>query len=248
MADRVKLLEGRRVVVTGASGGIGAAVAAGLRDAGAAVLISGRSSGLDDLAVSLGVSACRADLARAADRAALVAASEQELGGVDVLVAAHGEAHAIPSVDEDPTAFHRTLEVNLTATFDLCRQLAPAMIARGHGRIVLISSMYAFFGGLRVAAYTASKGGVAQLAKALSNEWAADGVTVNAIAPGYVRTGLNEHVWGDPVRSAEIVARTPAGRWGEPEDLVGPAVFLASDLSAFVTGAVLPVDGGFLAR
>jgi 2-dehydro-3-deoxy-D-gluconate 5-dehydrogenase len=133
--------------------------------------------------------------------------------------------------------------------FALCRLAGSLMVPRGSGKIVTIASMLSFQGGLRAAAYAASKGGVAQLTKALANEWAPHGVNVNAIAPGYVKTPLNRHIWrDDPGRSDAILARLPAGRWGEPSDLAGAAVFLASPASDYVHGIVLPVDGGWLAR
>jgi 2-deoxy-D-gluconate 3-dehydrogenase len=244
----VSKLEGRTDLVTGGSGGIGSAVAQGLHDAGAKVAISGSSSRTETVATELGCAGIRADLAEQDGRRQLYEECQDVLGSVDILVAAHGIGHSVASTEESLDAWSHTLEVNLTATFDLCQRFGAGMLSRGSGRIILVASMYAFFGGVRVAAYTASKGGIAQLTKALSNEWAAQGVNVNALAPGYVRTSLNEHVWGDPTRSAEIVDRTPAGRWGEPSDMVGPAVFLASDEAQFVHGVVLPVDGGFAAR
>ena len=128
-------------------------------------------------------------------------------------------------------------------------QLAFAMMQPRHsGKIIHIASMYAFFGGLRVAAYAASKGGVSQLTKSLAIEWAEAGVNVNAIAPGYVRTQLNKHIWNDPERGGQVLSRIPAGRWGEPADVLGAVIFLASSQSDYVHGIVLPVDGGFLAR
>ena len=142
-----------------------------------------------------------------------------------------------------------TLEVNLTSVFELCRLAGTSMVQRGEGKIVTVASMLSFQGGFRAAAYAAAKGGVAQLTKALANEWAPHGVNVNAIAPGYVKTGLNRHIWrDDPVRSEAVLARLPAGRWGDPADLAGAVVFLASAASDYVHGIVLPVDGGWLAR
>jgi 2-deoxy-D-gluconate 3-dehydrogenase len=139
--------------------------------------------------------------------------------------------------------------VNLTSVFELCRLAGTSMVPRGEGKIVTVASMLSFQGGFRAAAYAATKGGVAQLTKALANEWAPHGVNVNAIAPGYVKTGLNRHIWrDDPVRSEAVLARLPAGRWGDPADLAGAVVFLASAASDYVHGIVLPVDGGWLAR
>lgn len=242
------MLDGRTAVVTGATGTIGGQVAAALRQAGADVVVTGSSDRVGATAERIGCVGVRADLATEDGRRRLAAEATEALGQVDILFASHGVATSAPSLDADLDDWRRTLEVNLTATFDLCQHFGRGMVERGWGRIVLVASMYAFFGGVNVAAYTASKGGVAQLTKALANEWAAHGVNVNAIAPGYIRSELNAHVWSDPDRSAEIVGRTPAGRWGEAEDLAGPAVFLASDAAAFVHGVVLPVDGGFSGR
>ena len=141
------------------------------------------------------------------------------------------------------------LELNLTATFRLCQLAGRIMLAQGSGKIVNIASMLSFQGGIRVPSYAASKGGVATLTMALANEWAPRGVNVNAIAPGYVKTEMNARIWrDDPVRTAAIDARIPAGRWSEPADLGGAVVFLSSHASDYVHGVVLPVDGGWLAR
>ena len=140
------------------------------------------------------------------------------------------------------------LETNLTSVFGRCRLAGRRMVDAGRGKIVTVASMLSFSGGLEVAPYAASKGGVAQLTKALANEWAPHGVNVNAIAPGYFRTELTAPIWRDPGRSAEIAGRLPAGRWGEPADLAGATVFLSSAASDYVHGVVLPVDGGWLAR
>jgi 2-deoxy-D-gluconate 3-dehydrogenase len=171
------------------------------------------------------------------------------MGKVDILVNCHGVALPQDSVDHTEEDWDKTIETNLSSTFFLCQAIGKHMISNKYGKIINIASMYAFFGGLKVAAYTASKGGVAQLTKALSNEWSELGVNVNAIAPGYIRTDLNRHVWEkDLNRNQEIIDRTPAGRWGDPEDMAGPAIFLASHFSDFINGIILPVDGGFAAR
>ena len=160
----------------------------------------------------------------------------------------HGIARAEDAAEYSIETWDETIETNLTSVFELCQLAGRHMLSQGYGKIISIASMYFFFGGLKVVAYSASKGGVAQLTKALCNEWAPHGINVNAIAPGYVKTNLNKHVWGDPVRSAEIVSRLPSGRWAEPEDMAGPAVFLASAASDYLHGVILPVDGGFMAR
>ena len=170
------------------------------------------------------------------------------LGAADVLVPCHGIVRAGDVLEQGSEVWAETIDSNLTSVYELCRLAAPSMIERGRGKIILIASMLSFFGGYRAAAYAASKGGVAQLTKALATELAPRGVNVNAIAPGYIRTDLNRHVWDDPARAGEVLARIPAGRWGEPDDVGGAAVFLASSASDYVHGSILPVDGGYLAR
>jgi 2-deoxy-D-gluconate 3-dehydrogenase len=170
------------------------------------------------------------------------------LGGIDILVACHGMVKAGDSVSFEQATWDETIESNLNSVFSLCQLAGTQMLAQGYGKIITIASMLAFGGGLRAAAYAASKGGVAQLTKALANEWSSKGVNVNAIAPGYIKTKLNQHIWTDPLRNEQILARLPSGRWGEPADLKGAVVFLASPASDYVHGIVLPVDGGWLAR
>jgi 2-deoxy-D-gluconate 3-dehydrogenase len=251
-------LEGRRALVTGGSGGLGAAMAAALYEAGAELALVGRSARVDEVAARIAgpdtkrpVSTIYADVS---DRRRLESSffeAVERLGGIDVLLTSHGVVNTDDSLEQAPERWDETLEVNLTSVFRLCQLAARAMLAERrdyNGKIVNVASLLSFSGGLRVAAYAASKGGVAQLTRALANEWAGRGVNVNAIAPGYVRTPLNEHVWRDPVRSEQILARLPSGRWGEPDDMKGAAVFLASSASDYVHGTILPVDGGFLAR
>jgi 2-deoxy-D-gluconate 3-dehydrogenase len=242
-------LAGRRALVTGGGGAIGGAIAEALAAAGARVAVLGRSATVEATAARIDGVAVRADLS---DRPALergFADAAAALGGIDILVASHGTLHAGPSLEVDLEGWDDTLEVNVTSVFELCRLAGREMVARGSGKIITIASMLSFQGGLRAAAYATSKGGVAQLTKALANEWAPHGVNVNAIAPGYVKTELNSHIWrDDPVRAEALLDRLPAGRWGDPGDLAGVAVFLASPASDYVHGVVLPVDGGWLAR
>jgi 2-dehydro-3-deoxy-D-gluconate 5-dehydrogenase len=241
-------LSGRRALVTGGGGGLGRALAEGLAEAGASVAVLGRSPSADETAAAIGGIAVRGDLHDRDDLDRAFAEAIEGLDGLDVLVTAHGTVHAQDAVEHELEAWDEVLEVNLTSVLELCQRAGRIMIGQGRGKIVNVASMLSFSGGLKVVSYAASKGGVAQLTKALANEWAPLGVNVNAIAPGYIRTGLNEHIWRDPVRSEQILARLPAGRWGEPTDLKGAAVFLASAASDYVHGAVLPVDGGWLAR
>ena len=242
-------LSGRRALVTGGGGGIGLGITEALAGAGARVAVLGRSDAADEAAALVGGTAVRADLS---DRDALrrgFEAAVESLSGLDILVTSHGTLHAGPALETSLEDWDATIEVNLTSVFVLCRLAGALMVQRGAGKIITIASMLSFQGGFRAAAYSASKGGVAQLTKALANEWAPHGVNVNAIAPGYVRTPLNSHIWrDDPERSEAILARLPAGRWGEPADLAGAVVFLASGASDYVHGIVLPVDGGWLAR
>jgi 2-dehydro-3-deoxy-D-gluconate 5-dehydrogenase len=242
-------LSGRRALVTGGGGGLGLGISEALAGAGARVAVIGRSDAADEAAARVGGTAVRADLSNRDGLRRGFEEAVESLGGLDILVASHGTLHAGPALETSIEHWDATIEVNLTSVFELCRLAGALMVPRRTGKIVTIASMLSFQGGFRAAAYSASKGGVAQLTKALANEWAAHGVNVNAIAPGYVKTPLNSHIWrDDPQRSEAVLARLPAGRWGEPADIAGAAVFLASSASDYVHGIVLPVDGGWLAR
>jgi 2-deoxy-D-gluconate 3-dehydrogenase len=170
------------------------------------------------------------------------------LGTLDILVVNHGIQRRAPAADFSIEDWDAVLEVNLTSMFLLDQLAGRVMLARGKGKIINVASLLSYQGGITVPAYAAAKGGVAQLTRALSNEWAARGVNVNAIVPGYMDTDLNAALIADPERNRGILARIPAGRWGRPEDLKGVAVFLASDASDYVSGALIPVDGGWLGR
>lgn len=226
-------LAGRRALVTGARRGIGLGAARALEAAGADVL--GVSS-------SGGVFVC--DFG---DRDAVYALVER-LPEVDILVLNAGTIERRPAVDHGDELWDRVLDVNLTAPFVLARDLGRKMVERGSGKIVFVASLLSFQGGIMVPGYAASKGGIAQLTKALANEWAPHGVNVNAIAPGYIATDNTQALRDDPNRAQAILARIPAGRWGTPDDLAGAFVFLASSASDYVHGTVLTVDGGWLAR
>jgi 2-deoxy-D-gluconate 3-dehydrogenase len=171
-----------------------------------------------------------------------------EVSVVDILVNNAGTILRKPAVEHPDDYWDKVLEINLNAQFVLSRELGKRMLERRSGKIIFIASLLSFQGGITVPGYAASKGAVVQLAKALANEWAAGGVQVNAIAPGYINTANTTALRADPARSREILARIPAGRWGEPADLKGAVVFLASRASDYVNGAVLAVDGGWLAR
>jgi 2-dehydro-3-deoxy-D-gluconate 5-dehydrogenase len=246
-------LAGSGALITGAGSGIGRGLAEALARAGASVALVGRGARVETAAEELRAqghqaSAIRADMLDAGARASTFAQAVSLLGRVDVLVPCHGMVQAGDVLEQDLDVFRETLESNLTSVFELSRLALRPMVERGRGKLILIASMLSFFGGFKAAAYAASKGGISQLTKALATELAASGVNVNAIAPGYVRTDLNRHVWSDPERAGAVLGRIPAGRWGEPGDLGGAAVFLASRASDYLHGVVLPVDGGYLVR
>ena len=245
-------LEGRTAMVTGAGSGIGRAIALGLAAAGADLLLLSDRDNLGPVAEEAAVAgaAVTTEQLDLADRPARRAALERLLDThtVDVLVNNAGLIRRAPATDFPDEDWYEVIEVNLNATFELCRAAGKRMVARGHGKIINIASLLSFQGGLVVPSYAASKHAVAGLTKALANEWAARGVTVNAIAPGYVVTATTTALRDDPTRSDQILARIPAGRWAEPADIAGSAVFLASPAADYVNGHVLVVDGGWLAR
>jgi 2-dehydro-3-deoxy-D-gluconate 5-dehydrogenase len=241
-------LEGRRILVTGATGSLGRGIATALHDAGASLALSGRSDAVDELAHDLGARAVKGDLSAANELRRVYLEAKAALGGLDGLVLVHGIVRPGPVLETASADWEATLAANLTSVFALCQLAGADFVAQGRGKIVTIASMLSFSGGVMAAAYAASKGGLAQLTKALSNELAPHGVNVNAIAPGYIRTSANQHIWRDPERAGGVLARLPSGRWGEPEDLAGAVVFLCSRASDYLHGIILPVDGGFLAR
>lgn len=248
-------LTGKTALVTGCSRGIGRAMALALAKAGADIV--GVSASLEETGSAVGgdvtaagrrFTAHRCDLS---DRDAVhgfLGDLETSDAAIDILVNNAGTIRRAPAAEHPEADWNTVIEVNLTAPFLLAQALGRGMIARGGGKIVFIASVLSFQGGLYVPGYAASKGGIAQLVRALSNEWASRNVNVNAIAPGYIRTDNTAAIQDDPKRTAEILSRVPAGRWGETDDLTGPLLFLASDAARFVHGAILPVDGGWLAR
>lgn len=245
-------LSGRTALVTGGGSGIGQAIAVGLAEAGADLVLLSDQPSMDETASRVQAMGRTADsvVLDLADHEAVPAVAEDLVSRrqVDVLVNAAGIIRRQPAAEFSETNWRDVLEVNLTAAFTLSRIAAVPMLRRGHGKIINIASMLSFQGGSLVTSYAASKHGLVGVTKALANEWADGNVQVNALAPGYIRTRTTEDLRNDPARSAEILSRIPAGRWGEPEDVAGAAVFLASRASDYVTGHVLAVDGGWMSR
>ncbi|GAA2228084.1 SDR family oxidoreductase [Herbiconiux moechotypicola] len=247
-------LTGRTALVTGARRGIGLAVASALAEAGADIVAVSRTA--DHFQLEAAVTAAgRSFTSYACDLADRTAT--ERLGAeltrdgatpIDVFFGNAGAFRRRPALEQSDDDWDEVLEVNLSAQFLLARALGEGMLDRAHGRILFTASMLSFQGGLNVVGYAAAKSGLSGLTKALSNEWSGRGVTVNAIAPGYIDTAVTEGLIADPVRSRQILERIPIGRWGRPADIAGAAVFLASDAAAYVTGTVLPVDGGWLGR
>jgi len=247
-------LDGCVALVTGATAGLGAAMAIALADAGADVAAHGNSRTPESTMARIANLGRRAmsvsgDLADRAVSGRLVDDVVSGLGRLDILVNNAGIIRRTPAVDYSDDDWDRVLEVDLTSAFRLARAAGAHMIASGRGgRIINVTSLLAFQGGITVPAYAAAKGGLAQLTKALANEWASKGVNVNAIAPGYMETDNTTALRSDPVRSRQILDRIPAGRWGQPDDLAGAAVFLASPAARDDHGHVLAADGGWLGR
>lgn len=249
-------LTGRKAIVTGGTRGLGHGMAEGLMEAGAEAVIVGSSDKVYAVAEEFckngfNCHGLKVDLGCAEDRARGFEEAMKLLGGhLDILVNAAGVQRRHPSEEFPVEDYNYVIEVNQNAVFDWCQRAARAFIAQNSkGKIINIASMLSFFGGFTVPAYAASKGAVAQLTKAFCNEWASKGINVNALAPGYMDTEMNTALT-DPAnpRYAEITGRIPAHVWGTPEDMKGPVVFLASDASDYLNGAVIPVDGGYLVK
>jgi 2-deoxy-D-gluconate 3-dehydrogenase len=249
-------LDDKVALVTGASAGLGAAIAVALAEAGAHVAAHGNSRTPDatcELVNRTGHRslAVRGDLADKATPPELIKQTLDEFGRLDILINNAGTIRRAPAVDYSEEDWSTVIEVNLSSVFRLSQLAGRQMIERADkrgGKIVNIASVLSFQGGVTVPAYAASKGGVAQLTKALANEWAKHAVNVNAIAPGYMRTDNTAALQKDETRNRQILERIPAGRWGEPEDLAGAAVFLSSSASDYLHGHVLIVDGGWMGR
>jgi 2-dehydro-3-deoxy-D-gluconate 5-dehydrogenase len=250
--DRFRL-DGKLALVTGSATGLGAAIAIALAESGASVACHGNRRPADETnekihALGRDSRSFTADLSKPDGADLLYAAVLDAMGPPDIVVNNAGTIYREPAENHDVQAWMTVVQVNLNSVFRLSQLAGQNMLARRQGKIINIASLLSFQGGIRVPAYAASKGGVAQLTKALANEWASRNVQVNAIAPGYFRTENTTALREDEVRNSQILARIPAGRWGEPEDIAGAAVFLASSASDYVTGEVLVVDGGWMAR
>lgn len=248
-------LEGKVALISGCKHGIGRAMTLALAEAGADII--GVSVTLEESGSEIAqevdslrrkFKGYRCDFS---DRKALydfIARVKSENRAIDILVNNAGTIMRKPAVEHPDEYWDKTMEINLNAHFILTREIGKEMVARGSGKVIFVASALTFQGGILVPSYAASKGGIGQLTKALANEWAAHGVNVNAIAPGYIATRMGEALRNDPVRSKTILERIPAGRWGETDDLKGVTVFLASAASDYVHGSIVNVDGGWLSR
>jgi 2-deoxy-D-gluconate 3-dehydrogenase len=246
-------LTGKVALVTGASGGLGAGMAIALAQAGADVVVHGNSRSCEETCAAVKAAGRRAasvkaNLRQRAESDRAIAEAIAAFGQLDILVNNAGTVRRAPAADHGDEDWDFVVEVNLTSVFRLARAAGRHFIAQGRGKIVNIASLLSFQGGITVPGYAAAKGGVAQLTKALANEWAGKGVNVNAIAPGYMVTDNTTALRADPTRYRQILERIPAGRWGDPYDLGGAVVFLSSAASDYVHGHILTVDGGWMGR
>jgi 2-dehydro-3-deoxy-D-gluconate 5-dehydrogenase len=245
-------LTGKRALVTGANTGIGQAIAVALAGAGADVAVAGRSEPGETLALIAATGrkavSIKADFGSTEPVARVIEECVTGLGGIDILVNNAGIIRRNDLEVFTEEDWDAVVDTNLKTLFFLSQGAVRHMIAQGHGKIVNIASLLSFQGGIRVPSYAAAKSGVAGVTKAMANELAPKGVQVNAIAPGYIATNNTAALQGDETRNRQILERIPAGRWGRPEDIAGAAVFLASSAADYVTGQVLAVDGGWLAR
>ncbi|RJF91561.1 2-dehydro-3-deoxy-D-gluconate 5-dehydrogenase KduD [Sphingomonas cavernae] len=245
-------LSGKVAVVTGANTGIGQGIALALAAAGADIAAVGRSAAEETVTKARSMGRCAeiisADLSTIEPADRIVKETVDKLGRLDILVNNAGIIRRADSIDFTEEDWDAVIDTNLKSVFFLAQAAARHMIPNGGGKIINIASMLTFQGGIRVPSYTASKSGIGGLTKLLANEWAAEGINVNAIAPGYIATNNTAALQDDETRNRQIMERIPAGRWGRPKDLGGAAVFLASSAADYVQGHILAVDGGWLAR
>ena len=248
-------LAGKRALVTGCSRGIGQAMAVGLAEAGADIIgvsatlaADGGATGAAVRALGREFRAYQADFSQRPAVDAFIAQVQQDFPRIDILINNAGTIRRAPAAEHSDADWDYVLATNLDAPFRLARALGGRMLAQGGGKIIFTASLLTFQGGITVPGYAASKGAIGSVVKALANEWAGRGVSVNAIAPGYIATDNTEALRQDADRSSSILGRIPAGRWGQPDDFKGPAVFLASAASDYVHGTILTVDGGWMGR
>lgn len=246
-------LDGKVAAITGATRGIGRAMAIALAEAGSDIALLQRSKeflGVKEEIERLGRKCfiVNCDLENASEVSEAISSVVAYFGKLDILVNNAGIQRRSPAVDFAEEDWDAVMNVNLKTVWLLCQQAGRQMLKQGSGKIINMASLLSYQGGITVPAYAAAKGGVAQLTKALSNEWAAKGVNVNGIVPGYIATDMNEALINDETRSRQIIERIPAGRWGQANDFKGAVVFLASDASAYIHGHLLAVDGGWLGR
>jgi 2-deoxy-D-gluconate 3-dehydrogenase len=248
-------LSGKTALVTGCNKGIGKAMALGLAEAGADIIGVSYSLELQDSniekevkALGRNFTAYQADLGERESLYAFISKVQAENPVIDILINNAGTIKRAPAAEHSDTNWDHVLNINLDAPFILAREIGKQMLQKGSGKIIFTCSLLSFQGGINVPGYAASKGAIASLVKALANEWASKGIHVNGIAPGYIATDNTEALRNDPDRSASILARIPAGRWGETNDFKGPVVFLASAASDYMHGTILTVDGGWMGR
>ena len=249
------VLNGKTALVTGCSRGIGQAMAIGLAEAGADIVgvsatLGKKGSDIEKEVLKLGRRFCsfQCDFSKRDDLYRFIKDIENKGLQIDILVSNAGTSFRAPVAVHSDEQWDRVMEVNLNAHFILAREIGKGMIERGHGKIIFTASLLTFQGGFTVPGYAASKGGIGQLTMALANEWAAKGINVNAIAPGYIKSDMTEALQNDPIRSKSILERIPQGRWGRPDDFKGPVVFLASEASNYMNGTIMTVDGGWMGR
>ncbi|WP_093979096.1 SDR family oxidoreductase [Arenibacter algicola] len=247
-------LAGKKAIVVGGAGDLGIAMVEAISQAGAQTVVIDLDDRVFTLcenlkSTGLNVSPVKADVSKIEEIKDSYKTALKILGGtIDILINCAGIQRRYPSEDFPDEEWHKVISINLDATFFYCKYAGNSMLKNGGGKIINVASIMSYLGGITIPAYAASKGGVAQLTKALSNDWAAKGICVNAIAPGYMDTQLNTALVNDKKRTDEVFIRVPMKRWGTGEDLKGLTVFLASSASDYVTGTVIPIDGGYLAR
>lgn len=248
-------LKGKIALVTGCNKGIGKGIAIGLAEAGADIIgvsasieLSGSQIEQEVTALGRSFKVYQADFSNRDSLKTFIGKVKIDFPVIDILINNAGTIMRSPAAEHSDEYWDRVMSINLDSQFILAREIGRDMIAHGSGKIIFTASLLTFQGGINVPGYAASKGAIGSLVKALANEWAGKGVNVNAIAPGYIATDNTEALRNDPERSSSILGRIPAGRWGEPQDFKGPAVFLASSASDYVHGTILTVDGGWMGR